>query len=159
MAKASSVRIGDREWTPTAWERMLAKADAASADYARRWPRVLRVRYEPKSSQIMLDLSNGLQLGVPADRLQGVADGTESERSDVVILGPNRAIEFPKLDQQFTVAGLLCGVFGNRAWMASLTDRRRVPKSSQRKSSGKQRLSQATVRSRSLQRTTGTVRS
>ena len=119
MAKKSKVvRVGDLTWTPAAWEQMLADADRASAEYARRWPRVTAVRYDRTTKLVVLDLSNGAQLAVPADKLQGVAAASEAARSDVRILGPNWAIEFPKIDEQFTVEGLLTGVFGTAKWLA-----------------------------------------
>lgn len=154
MAKTEVVRIGDRTWTQAAWDRMLADADEASAEYARRWPQVMAVRYEPKTRLVVLSLSNGLQLGVPADKLQGVADASDADRSDVTILGPNRAIEFLKLDQQFTVAGLLSGVFGTRAWMLELTRQK-----GRSKPALKTNTARNTARKRSPPRTPATTRS
>ena len=122
MAKKSkNVRIGDLTWTQDAWDQMLANADRAAEDYARSWPRVMAVRYDRKSKLVVLELSNGAQLAIPADKLQRVATASEAARSDVRILGPNWAIEFPKIDEQFTVESLLTGVFGNRQWMIGLS--------------------------------------
>ena len=121
MAKKSKdVHIGDLTWTQDAWDEMLATADRAAEDYARTWPRVKAVRYDRKSKLVVLDLSNTAQLTIPANKLQGVATASEAARSDVRILGPNWAIEFPKIDEQFTVESLLTGVFGNRQWMIGL---------------------------------------
>ncbi len=129
MAKRTDlVRIGDLTWTRQEWDRMLADAKQTGEEYARRWPQVISVRYDRKSELVVLDLSNGVQLGVPASKLQGVAEATEPERSDVVILGPNMAIEFPKLDQQFSVEGLLCGRFGSTAWMKKLVSPKSQPR-------------------------------
>ena len=121
MAKKSKVvRIGDLTWTQDAWDEMLASADRAAEDYARTWPRVMAVRYDRKSKLVVLELSTAAQLTIPADKLQGVATASAAARSDVRILGPNWAIEFPKIDEQFTVESLLTGVFGNREWMIGL---------------------------------------
>ena len=120
--KTKSIRVGDLTWTQEAWDQMLAKADRAAEEYARNWPRVMAVRYDRQSKTIVLELSNGAQLAVPADKLQGVATASESARTDVRILGPNWAIEFPKIDEQFTVESLLTGVFGNRQWLNGLTN-------------------------------------
>ena len=121
MAKKSKVvRVGDLSWTQDAWDQMLANADRAAEDYARSWPQVMAVRYDRKSKLVVLELSNSAQLAIPADKLQGVATASEAARSDVRILGPNWAIEFPKIDEQFTVESLLTGVFGNRQWMTGL---------------------------------------
>ena len=119
--KTKAVRVGELTWTPEAWDEMLASADRAAEDYARTWPRVKAVRYDRKSKLVVLELSNSAQLAIPADKLQGVATASEAARSDVRILGPNWAIEFPTIDEQFTVESLLTGVFGNRQWMTGLT--------------------------------------
>jgi uncharacterized protein DUF2442 len=115
------VRVGGLTWTQDAWDQMLANADRAAEDYARSWPRVMAVRYDRKSMMVVLELSNEAQLAIPADKLQGVATASEAARSDVRVLGPNWAIEFPKIDEQFTVESLLTGVFGKRQWMIGLT--------------------------------------
>ena len=44
--------------------------------------------------------------------------------ADVEIPGQGRALRWPQLDADFTVPGLLMGVFGSRAWMASELARR-----------------------------------
>lgn len=124
MAKSkSNVEIGDRSWTRREWNRMLDDADHAADEYARRWPQVTAVRYDRATKSVVLNLNNGAQLGVPATKLQGVAGASDDQRADVSILGPNWAIQFPKIDQQFTVEELLCGVFGNKAWMAKINRR------------------------------------
>ena len=92
----------------------------------------MAVRYDRKSKLIVLELSNAAQLAIPADKLQGVAVASEAARSDVRILGPNWAIEFPKIDEQFTVESLLTGVFGNSQWMIGLNKPASRPKSPRR---------------------------
>ena len=117
------VEIGGRSWARSDWSRMLADADRAGDEYARRWPQVTAVRYDRSAKLIGLRLNNGAQLQIPAAKLQGVAQATEDQRADVSILGPKWAIQFPQIDQQFTVEELLCGVFGNKAWMSKLNRR------------------------------------
>ena len=135
MAKKSKVvRVGELSWPQDAWDRMLADADHAAEEYARRWPQVTAVRYDRETKLVVLDLNNGAQFTVPADKLQGVATATEAARSGVRILGPNWAIEFPKIDEQFTVESLLTGVFGNRQWMTKLNKTAGATKISSRRS-------------------------
>ncbi len=130
MAKKTNVvQVGHLTWKQDAWDQMLANADRAAEDYARSWPRVMAVRYDRKSKLVVLELSNAAQLAIPADKLQGVATATEAARSNVRIRGPNWAIEFPKIDEQFTVESLLTGVFGNTQWMIGLSKPASRPKS------------------------------
>ena len=114
------VEVGGRSWTRGDWSRMLTDADRAGDEYARRWPQVTAVRYDRAAKLIGLSLNNGAQLQIPAAKLQGVAQATEDQRADVSILGPKWAIQFPQIDQQFTVEELLCGVFGKHALDAAI---------------------------------------
>jgi hypothetical protein len=58
---------------------------------------------------------SGLSLNLP---------GWEAALADVEIAGAGHALHWPQLDADFTVPGLLMGVFGTRAWMASEFARR-----------------------------------
>jgi succinylarginine dihydrolase len=48
-----------------------------------------------------------------------MARANDAALADVEILGQGHALRWPRLDADFTVPGLLMGVFGTRAWMAS----------------------------------------
>ena len=151
MAKNKNVvQIGDRLWTRSEWNRMLADADKAGDEYARRWPQVTVVRYDRATKSVVLKLNNGAQLGIPAAKLQGVAGATEVQRADVSILGPNWAIQFPKIDQQFTVEELLCGVFGNKIWMAKLNRGLSKTAPSARVSSARTNVRKSTARRKAV---------
>ena len=53
-----------------------------------------------------------------------MARASDAALADVAILGRGYALHWPRLDADFTVPGLLMGVFGTRAWMASELARR-----------------------------------
>ncbi len=151
MAKTKNiVEIGDRSWTRSEWNRMLADADHAADEYARRWPQVTAVRYDRATKSVVLNLNNGAQLGVPATKLQGVAGATEEQRAGVSILGPKWAIQFPQIDQQFTVEELLCGVFGNKAWMAKLNRRPSKTVASARVAAARTNVRKSTTRRKAV---------
>lgn len=61
---------------------------------------------------------------VPIDLLQGLQAASSRDLAQVEILGPGVAIAWPKINQQFSITGLIAGVFGTRAWMAELARRR-----------------------------------
>ena len=57
---------------------------------------------------------------VPPELAEGLTDASPGELSDVRVLGPGTTIEWPQLDVQFSVTGLIMGIFGTQAGMADL---------------------------------------
>jgi hypothetical protein len=53
-----------------------------------------------------------------------LAQARDAELADIEILRSGHGLHWPALDADFTVPGLLMGVFGTRAWMASELARR-----------------------------------
>ncbi len=78
------------------------------------------VRYDLRSHRVVLSLSNRSELSIPVELLQGLSDATPTQRKEVVVMPVGTAIEWPQLDQQFSVAGLLAGVFGTKSWMRKI---------------------------------------
>lgn len=83
-------------------------------------PRATAVRYDSRKKRIIVELSNDSTFIFPPKLAQGLAEATESELADVAILGVGFALDWPQLDAQFSVSGLIAGVFGTRRWMHDL---------------------------------------
>jgi uncharacterized protein DUF2442 len=81
-------------------------------------PVAIAVRYDRRLRKVIIDLSNGCTLLVPPELAQGLSEASASDLAAAKILGPGTAIDWPKLDVQLSVAGLLTGNFGTAAWMA-----------------------------------------
>jgi hypothetical protein len=81
------------------------------------------VRFDRRLRKIVISLSNGCTLLVPPELAQGLADASPEALSGAKVLGPGTAIEWPKLDVQLSVAGLLSGDFGTTNWMNQLDQR------------------------------------
>ena len=126
MAKT---KLTPDDLTPAKWDRMLTEADHNWDAYVDCWPPAKSVRYDRATKRVVVQLSNGLRLEIPASKLQGVAAGTERERADVHTIGAGTCLEWRALDQHFSIEGLLTGRFGNKAWMASLSRNPRRTKS------------------------------
>lgn len=73
---------------------------------------------------MVVELTNGCSFVFPARSLQGLAGASDAELARIEILGIGYGLHWPALDADFTVPGLLMGVFGTRAWMASELARR-----------------------------------
>jgi hypothetical protein len=73
---------------------------------------------------MVVEPTNGCSFVFPPRALQGMARASDTALADVEIPGQGHALRWPQLDADFTVPGLLMGVFGTRAWMASELARR-----------------------------------
>lgn len=127
---AKSSRTGNRGWTESEWNRMNPADQSHSEAGAKLWPRVLSARYDAPSQLVVLQLSNGVRFGISAEKLEGVASADDERRAVVTISESANAIEFPQISERFSVAELLTGVFGSRAWLTELERRSAVPAAS-----------------------------
>ncbi len=81
-------------------------------------PRAVAVRYDRKNGRIIVDLTNGCTFAFPPRMAQGLELATDDELAAVEILGAGYGLHWDALDADFSVQGLLGGVFGTRAHMA-----------------------------------------
>ncbi len=80
-----------------------SSARAVAATYAR--------------GMVVVSLSNGASFAFPPHLAQGLAQASTKDLSQIEISPLGTGLHWPKLDADFTVAGLLAGVFGSKAWM------------------------------------------
>lgn len=83
-------------------------------------PRAAKVRYDRRTGRIVVDLTNGCSFVFPARSLQGLEAASDAELAKVEVLGAGYGLHWEALDADFTVPGLLMGVFGTRTWMAEM---------------------------------------
>jgi hypothetical protein len=81
-------------------------------------PRAASARYDRKRRRIVVDLVNGSTFAFPAALVQGLETATDDQLADVQILGSGYGLHWESLDVDFSVPGLLAGIFGTRAYMA-----------------------------------------
>lgn len=103
-----------------AWEAMFEQATARGKRRAARAPRAVRVEYQSQSRRLLLELANGCVMLVPVDLLQGLRGAKAEALAEVTLMPRGQDLHWQQLDAQFTIAGLLAGVFGTQAWMAEL---------------------------------------
>ena len=85
-------------------------------------PSAVQARYE--SGRVVVELANGCAFAFPARGLEGLAEASDAELRGVEVTGGGHGLHWESLDADFTVAGLLMGLFGTRAWMAREQARR-----------------------------------
>ena len=76
------------------------------------------MRYDRQSDRVIVDPSNGSTFAFPPRLAQGLETATPDLLSQVVILGSGFGLDWEALDVDFSVPGLLAGIFGTRAYMA-----------------------------------------
>ncbi len=104
----------------TAAEIAAARRRGAALDLTE--PSAVQARYE--AGRVIVELANGCAFAFPVRALQGLAEASDAELCGVEVTGGGHGLHWESLDVDFTVAGLLMGLFGTRAWMAREQARR-----------------------------------
>ncbi|MDX6712195.1 MAG: hypothetical protein QOH96_3211 [Blastocatellia bacterium] len=79
-------------------------------------PRAVEAYYE--NGRVVVNLSNGCTFIFPPEISQGLAGASPSDLKEVEILPPGFALHWETLDADFSLPGLMAGIFGSNAWMA-----------------------------------------
>jgi hypothetical protein len=77
------------------------------------------VRYEPRTSRIVVGLHTGLELAFPPSLTEGLAGASPADLAGVEISPSGLGLHWPKLDADVYIPALLQGIFGSRRWMAA----------------------------------------
>ncbi len=106
------------------FERQFAEATRRGEERLRTEPLAQAAHYEAATGRVVIEMIDGCTFAFPATLAQGLADATPQQLAEIRILGPGTTLDWPQLDEQFGVAGLLAGRFGNAKWMERLAERR-----------------------------------
>jgi hypothetical protein len=97
--------------------------DGELAEAKRRWtaeraerPVPTTVRLDVASERIIVDFTNGASFIFPARALEGLQDATVEQLADVELLGET-GLHWESLDADFTISGLMSGIFGTKTFM------------------------------------------
>ena len=80
----------------------------------------------PAASQlkrVVIELNSGCTFTFHTVLAQGLRGASPDDLSEVELMPHGAALDWEKLDADFSVIGLLMGLFGNRAWMEELWQR------------------------------------
>src|SRR5262252_2259626 len=117
MAK---IKAGKWELTPEEFDRQYKAGVERGKLAASTEPRATGAQYDRRSDRLVIDLSNGATLILPVSLLQGFKGARPSDVAAVEVVPNGSALHWEKLDADFSVPGLVAGVFGNRVWMDEL---------------------------------------
>jgi hypothetical protein len=74
------------------------------------------VRFDAASERIIVDFVNGASFIFPARSIEGLEDATIDQLADVSLLGET-GLHWEALDLDYSIAGLMSGIFGSKAFM------------------------------------------
>jgi hypothetical protein len=86
-------------------------------------PRAKAAKYDRRRRRIVVDLTNGSTFAFPVGLVQFLQDATEDELAEVEVLGRGYGLHWETLNVDYTVPGLMSGIFGTRKYMAQLAGR------------------------------------
>jgi hypothetical protein len=89
-------------------------------------PRAKRASYDCSSRQIVVELRNGTKFIFPCDVAQGLAGAADEDLAIIEISPSGTGLHWPALDADFSLSGLMRGVFGNESWMRRVQKRRKT---------------------------------
>jgi len=90
-------------------------------------PRAATARYDGRSGRVVVELTNGCTFAFPPKLAQGLEAASEEQLSEVEILGAGSGLHWEALDADLSIAGLLAGLFGTRAYLAQQAGRSTSP--------------------------------
>lgn len=97
-------------------DRQYEEATQRGADERAYAPMPSSVRFDRKSGRILVEFSNGAALMVPARALEGLEQASDEELAEVQLLGET-GLHWESRDVDFTIAGLMQGIFGTAKFM------------------------------------------
>jgi Protein of unknown function (DUF2442) len=86
-------------------------------------PRAVRAHYNCSSREVVVELANKTKFSFPYDLAQGLAEASDEDLARIEISPSGAGLHWPRLIADFSVAGLMRGVFGTETWMRSLQGR------------------------------------
>ncbi len=102
---------------------MVDVTDAELAQARRRWEderaqrsRPVAARFDVASGRIVVDFANSAAFMVPARLLEGLSQATDEQLSEVELLGET-GLHWESLDVDYSISGLMSGIFGSRSFM------------------------------------------
>ena len=102
------------------FEEQYARAARSAAEADTREPRAVGARYDKKSKRIVVELRSGAGFSFPPELAQGLAGASSADLANIVVTPSGSGLRWPSLDADFSLAGLMMGVFGTQGWMAEI---------------------------------------
>lgn len=101
----------------------IAAANARGRIIRETQPHAISARYDAKADRVIVDLTNGATFAFPPRLVQGLHDASPAAIAEVEVIGGGFGLHWEVLDLDYTVPGLVNGIFGTAKWMAARAGR------------------------------------
>jgi hypothetical protein len=107
----------------SSFQEQLEQAKLAAIQANLTEPRAISAYYDSAAELVIIRLQSGAIFSFPPEIAQGLAGAAAEELAQVEVTPMGDGVHWEILDADFSVAGLLAGVFGTKRWMADLQQR------------------------------------
>ena len=90
-------------------------------------PHARAARYDAKADRVIVELTNGATFAFPPRLVEGLHDASPAEIGKVEVIGRGFGLHWEALDLDYTVPGLVSGLFGTAKWLAAQAGRTTSP--------------------------------
>lgn len=110
------------KWTYTEeqLEQMFAESDRRGAEALKTEIQARHAYYDPATQRLVIELKSGATHSVPCQLIQGLRDADPADIAAVELGLRGASLHWEKLDNDFTVGGLVRGIYGTKKWMEQL---------------------------------------
>ena len=115
------IKAGKWTLTEEEFERQFAEATRRGEESLKTEIQAMRAYYDDAAHRLVIELKNGATHSVPCQLLQVLRDADPLDIAAVELGLRGASLHWEKLDWDFTVGGLVRGIFGTAKWMAQLT--------------------------------------
>jgi hypothetical protein len=127
---AKIVKSGKWEYSEAELQLMYETATRRGEEAIKTEKQAHAVRYDQTTNRLILELKNNVTVMLPCDLIQGLADAAPIEIAEVELGARGASLHWEKLDQDFSVNGLVNGIFGTQKWMENLKSKNSNPSNS-----------------------------
>ncbi len=115
MIKAGKWTLSEAEF-----ERQFAEATRRGEEAMKTEITASHAYYDPATQRLVIELKNGATHSVPCQLMQGLRDADPADIAAVELGLRGASLHWEKLDNDFTVGGLVRGIYGTKKWMEQL---------------------------------------
>lgn len=122
----TGIKAGKWTLTEEAFERQFAEATQRGEASLKEEVQARHAYYDYATNRLVIELKNGATHSVPCHLLQGLHDADPLDIVAVELGLRGASLHWEKLNWDFTVGGLVRGVFGSQKWMEQLAKRQNL---------------------------------
>lgn len=90
-------------------------------------PRAVSARYDARANRVIVELASGATFAFPPALAQGLCHASPEQLADIEVSPSGYGLHWPQIDEDYSVPGLVNGVFGTARWMAAKAGRATSP--------------------------------